>query len=134
MASIGAPHAFLRVENEARMLRITHKETETEQRWTLCGQLAGPWVVELRACWERRRQNDAHAVVDLSDVTFIDESGEQLLSEMRRGGAEFVAGGVDTKHLLQNLKAKGERPLRRLLGPWADCCPKSGNTKNEELK
>jgi anti-anti-sigma regulatory factor len=77
------------------MLRITHKETETEQRWTLCGQLTGPWVVELRACWEHGRQAgvDTRAVVDLSDVTFIDESGEQLLSEMRSGGAEFVAGG-----------------------------------------
>ena len=118
------------------MLRITHKETETEQRWTLCGQLAGPWVVELRACWEHRGQAgiDAHAVVDLSDVTFIDESGEQLLSEMRRGGAEFVARGVDTKHLLKHLKSKGERPLRRFIGPWADCCQKSGNSKNEELK
>ena len=37
------------------MLRITHARTETEQRWTLCGQLTGPWVDELRACWEQRR-------------------------------------------------------------------------------
>jgi hypothetical protein len=118
------------------MLRITHKETETEQRWTLCGQLTGPWVGELRSCWEHGREAaiDTHAVVDLSDVTFIDESGEQLLSEMRSGGAEFVAGGVDTKHLLKNLKAQGERPLRRFIGPWADCCQESGNTKSEERK
>ncbi len=118
------------------MLRITHKKTETEQRWTLCGQLTGPWVAELRACWEHGRQSaiDTHAVVDLSDVTFIDESGEQLLSEMRSGGAEFVAGGVDTKHLLKNLKAKGERPLRRFIGPLSGFCTKSGNSKSEESK
>jgi hypothetical protein len=52
----------------------------------------------------------------LSDVTFIDEDGESLLSEMRSAGVEFVATGVETKHLLQHLKSKGERPLRRLIG------------------
>jgi hypothetical protein len=118
------------------MLRITHAQTETEQRWTLCGQLTGPWIAELRACWEHGRQgaNKLHAVVDLSDVTFIDESGVQLLSEMRHEGAEFVAAGVETKDLLKNLKTSGERSLRRFLGPWANCCQTSVNTKNEESK
>jgi hypothetical protein len=63
-------------------------------------------------------------VVDLSDVTFIDESGEQLLSEMRRAGAKFLAAGVDTRHLLKNLEAKGERPLRRFIAPAGNGCPK----------
>lgn len=98
------------------MLRITHAQTESEQRWTLCGRLAGPWVAELRACWEHGRQvaGGAHTVVNLSDVTFIDESGEELLSQMGSEGAEFVAAGVETKHLLEHLKADDERPRRRL--------------------
>jgi hypothetical protein len=29
-------------------------------------------------------------------------------------GAEFVAAGVETKHLLEHLKADDERPRRRL--------------------
>jgi hypothetical protein len=49
-------------------------------------------------------------------VTFIDENGERLLSEMRSAGVEFVATGVETKHLLDNLMGSGERPLRRLVG------------------
>lgn len=117
------------------MLRITHARTEKEQRWTLCGQLAGPWVAELRQCWQHRADdgNPGRNVVDLSEVTFIDEAGEKLLSEMRNDGAEFVAVGVDTKHLLKNLKAKGERPLRRLLG--ASChCGKSKVSGSEESK
>jgi hypothetical protein len=57
-------------------------------------------------------------VVDLNDVTFIDENGERLLSEMGSAGAEFVATGVATKHLLRNLKVRGERPLRRLIGEF----------------
>jgi hypothetical protein len=59
-------------------------------------------------------------VVDLSDVTFIDENGERLLAEMRSAGVKFVATGVATKHLLDNLKGRGERPLRRLTGALAD--------------
>jgi hypothetical protein len=90
------------------MLRITFAQTETEQRWTLCGQLTGPWVAELGACWEHGRQvaRSAHQVVDLSDVTFIDERGEMLLSKMRGDGAEFVATGVETKHMLENLNGR----------------------------
>ena len=43
-------------------------------------------------------------LIDLRDVTFIDESGEGLLGEMREQGAEFVARGVVAKHLLESLK------------------------------
>ena len=118
------------------MLRITHAQTETEQRWTLCGQLTRPWVAELRACWEgcRRAGVSTHTVVDLSDVTFIDESGERLLSEMGSDGAEFVAAGVETKHLLQNLKGKGERSLRRFIGSPVNDHEKCGITKSEGSK
>ena len=118
------------------MLRITHARTQTEQRWTLCGRLTRPWVAELRASWEQGRQGKAHprAVVDLIDVTFIDESGETLLSEMRSDGAQFIAAGVETKHLLKNLKGKGERPLRRFIGGPANESEKCGITKSEGSK
>lgn len=106
------------------MLRISFAQTDTEQRWTLCGQLAGAWVAELRECWEHGRKiaGRADPLVDLSEVTFIDESGERLLSEMKSSGATFVAAGVETKHLLENLRAKGERPLRRVIGSRANPC------------
>ena len=118
------------------MLRIIYGRARTEQRWTLCGQLRGPWIDELRACWEHRsHEADAlQAVVDLSDVTFIDESGEKLLSQMRSEGAAFVASGVETKHLLKHLKAKGERPLRRFIAPLACRSEGPATTKNEESK
>jgi hypothetical protein len=103
----------------AAMLRINYVQTETERRWTLCGQLRGPWVEELAGCWRQLRGNDggSRSVVDLTDVTFIDESGERLLSEMRSQGVEFVAAGVDTKHLLEDLKGQDDRPLRRFIAP-----------------
>jgi hypothetical protein len=103
------------------MLRIIHARTETEDRWTLCGRLTRPWAAELRACWEHCRQvgSSARTIVDLSDVTFIDESGEKLLSAMGNEGAEFVAAGVETMHLLSDLNGTDERPLRRVIGPLA---------------
>ena len=104
------------------MLRISYAQTPTGQRWILCGQLTGLWVEELRSFWERTRNAsvESHAVLDLSDVTFIDESGERLLSDMRLAGIEFVAGGIENKHLLENLCSTGDRQLRRSLGCWTN--------------
>jgi hypothetical protein len=107
------------------------------QRWTLWGQLAGPWVQELRACWDRGRHvaDGPKAVVDMKGVTFIDENGEALLSEMRAAGVEFIAGGVETKHLLENLKAD-ERPMRRMIASRGclvtQDCQFSGDTSERE--
>jgi translation initiation factor IF-2 len=85
-------------------------------------------VDELRQCWEHAANGvrRARAVVDLRDVTFIDENGEKLLSEMRSRGAVFIAAGVETKHLLKHLQAKSERPLRRYIAT-----SKHEGTKNE---
>jgi hypothetical protein len=72
--------------------------------------------------------------VDLRDVTFIDESGEKLLSEMGSHGVVFIAAGVETKDLLKNLKGKGERPLRRFIGSPANHHEICGITKSEGSK
>jgi hypothetical protein len=125
---------FSTVKNGDAMLRITRSQTESEQRWTLCGQLTGPCVAELHASWEHGRPENSHAVVDLSDVTFIDEAGENLLLEMRVEGAEFVATGVDTRYLLRHLRAKGERPVRRCIAHLAHRREKPGFRKSEESK
>jgi hypothetical protein len=69
--------------------------------------------------------------VDLSDVTFVDEQGERLLSEMRGAGVSFITAGIDTKDLIDGLARRGERPLRRLLKSWAHPC---GGAANKEGK
>jgi anti-anti-sigma regulatory factor len=99
------------------MLKITNTGTETEQRWILCGQLSGPWVAELKSNWETTRleSHGRSCIVDLTDVTFIDERGESVLRAMRSEGARFVARGVDTKQLLADLESKRKRPLRKCL-------------------
>ncbi|MGA2113815.1 MAG: hypothetical protein ABSH56_03580 [Bryobacteraceae bacterium] len=104
------------------MLRIISSRETGSQDWMLCGQLAGAWVTELHEQWVRRRREspDLLRLLDLSDVTFIDEAGARLLREMRSEGVRFVAKGVETRHLVENLE-KLERPeLRRFFGQPRD--------------
>src|SRR6266849_3723064 len=99
------------------MLKITNTGTATEDKWILYGQLSGPWVAELKSNWEKTRfeSRGRRCVVDLTDVTFIDERGESVLRAMRSEGAEFVARGVDTKQVLADLASRRRRPLRKCL-------------------
>lgn len=92
------------------MLRITITEAPSEQRWTLQGRLIGPWIGELEASWKesRSRRDAMRYVVDLTDVTLIDERGEKLLEAMKRAGAEFIACGVYIKHVLEVIDSECE--------------------------
>jgi hypothetical protein len=87
------------------MFRVSYSDTTDGQRWNLHGRLAGPWVDELRSCWKYARDQAplARAIVDLKEVTFIDQAGETLLAEMRSAGAEFIATGVENQYLLATL-------------------------------
>jgi hypothetical protein len=92
----------------------------------LCGQLAGRWVNEFRSQWREFTASQSppkRDVVDLTDVTFIDEGGETLLEQMSREGIDLIAGaGVDNRDLLENLCTKERRPVRRMLGRRNETC------------
>jgi anti-anti-sigma regulatory factor len=90
------------------MLRITISETLSEQRWTLEGRLVQPWVSELKSSWMKTRtaRRERKCVVDLTGVTFIDKSGEKVLAELSKGGAELIATGVYTRHVVHNIERK----------------------------
>jgi ABC-type transporter Mla MlaB component len=106
--SVGeATTAFEQRKRATGMLRITIAETATEQKWTLEGRLVQPWVGELRTCWKNRHraQNGRTCTVDLSGVTFIDNSGLRFLRTMSREGTQFTGRGIYTKHVLEQLKS-----------------------------
>ena len=96
------------------MFRASYSDTTDTQRWNLHGRLAGPWVDELRSCWKQARERAplARAVVDLKEVTFIDQAGEKLLAEMRNAGAELIATGVEQQYLLATLDNHKKPPAR----------------------
>jgi hypothetical protein len=94
------------------MLRITVKEKNSEQRWTLQGRLTKECVAELISNWgaARSRPSAANRVVDLNEITVIDKCGEEVLSMMIGEGVKFVATGLYTTHLLEALHIRTGNP------------------------
>ena len=90
------------------MLRITVMETLTEQKWTLEGQLVQPWISELKSTWTKTEnaRRERKCVVDLAGVTFIDKNGEKVLAELSKEGAELIATGIYTRHVVHNIERK----------------------------
>jgi anti-anti-sigma regulatory factor len=90
------------------VLKITRTETPEEEKWILQGRLVGLWVAELRRNWKgtHRNDNNRKCVVDLNEVTFIDKKGERLLRSMSKEGAQFIATGIYTKHVLEQRCAR----------------------------
>ena len=96
---------------EVDVLKITITETATDRRWILQGRLVGPWVSELRSAWKRAHtsQDKRACVLDLNDVTFIDKNGERLLRAISKKGAQLIANGIYTKHVLGRVLTNGKR-------------------------
>jgi anti-anti-sigma regulatory factor len=92
------------------MLKITITNTATEEKWTLYGRLAAPWVDELKTSWRRARRTAERrrCIVNLDEVTFIDKCGERMLRSMSNQGAEFVASDVYIKHVLDRIRGKSQ--------------------------
>ena len=75
------------------MLKITILDSAEEFRLRLEGKLAGPWVTELRQCWEPASSTTGgrKTVVDLRDVDYVDDPGAILLAEMHGHAVELIA-------------------------------------------
>ncbi len=99
------------------MLKVTFTDTPTEQKWILQGRLTDPWVSELWTSWTNARdaREGRRCVVDLNDVTFIDQNGETVLLAMMAEDVRFVASGVSTKYLLNDLRSKNKNRLRKCM-------------------
>jgi ABC-type transporter Mla MlaB component len=97
------------------MLRITVMESSLEERWILQGRLTKRSVAELISSWRASTAQPSTRcrIVDLNEVTSIDKSGEEALSMMVHDGARFVASGVYTKHLLDQLQARLAKPSHK---------------------
>jgi hypothetical protein len=100
----------MKLEAKNCMLRIAIRSTQDQDTWILEGRLAGGVVNELTASWRQRHEHGRRkSVVNLVDVTSVDERGEQALMAMMMDGAEFVVRGVYTKGLLESLSERCKR-------------------------
>jgi hypothetical protein len=86
-----------------KMLRITIHNEVAVTRIVIEGRLMGPWVAELQRCWEAAASAKPRKsiFVDLTEVTFIDAKGGELLALMHQDGARLTAPGL-TKHMIDD--------------------------------
>ena len=73
------------------------------------GRLAGTWVQVLEDSWQEIVNIDRLIRVMVCGVTFIDETGKALLTEMHRRGAELVAQGCINTAIVEEIKQGGRQ-------------------------
>lgn len=87
------------------MLMITEQRNEDVLIFMLAGALAGDWVIEFNRC--RRNATDSsnapRIVVDLTEVTFVDDLGREVLGQMMNEGAELIARDVLMKSIVDEI-------------------------------
>jgi ABC-type transporter Mla MlaB component len=89
------------------MLKITAHSEPTQDILELEGRLAGPWVQELKDCWQQHLQANRQIRVLLQQVSYIDETGKALLATMHRAGVKLEASGCMTKDVIAEI-VRGE--------------------------
>jgi aryl-alcohol dehydrogenase-like predicted oxidoreductase len=78
------------------MLRITTRNEDATTIFIVEGKLIGPWAQELEKCWRAAISIEPHSpiLVNLAKVTFIDDTGKQLVAQMRRSGVKLTGAGL----------------------------------------
>lgn len=93
------------LEKDAVRLRYYMHDRASSFRFKLAGALAGEDVTELEQCWSAASSTvaDRAFVVDLSELSAVDEPGRELLSRWHKHGAEFIATSVWSRSLVESI-------------------------------
>jgi len=88
------------------MLRINVDQHFGVVTLKLQGKVSGPWVRELDRSWsDAARNNSAGAItLDLTDVTFVNSEGQELLRSLFRKGTDLRSGSLMTRFLINRIK------------------------------
>ncbi len=97
------------------MLKITILDSGAEQRLKVEGKLTEPWASELESAWNQARQaGDSRRIeVDLSEMTFIDQEGEAVLTAMVAEGAWLIARGIYCEYVVERLVKRARKAQAR---------------------
>jgi len=113
------------------VIRITAQQESTATRLFLEGKLSGPCVDELDKCWQTCPNGEVPLVVDLTNVSFVDERGKELLARMHNKGIRLFSKSVMTKCIVEEIEniaiGSGDHILSpdQLLSPHATTSSKS---------
>lgn len=88
------------------MLRISVLNTPGTTQLKLEGKLAHEWVQEAAKAWSALvgMNVSTSIVVDLLNVSFVDDDGHQLLADMRHAGAELIGCGPMMSALIEEIE------------------------------
>ncbi len=83
------------------MIIIETREVGNELTFKVEGRLTGAGVATLEDCWRTAagRYPRGKFAVDLTRVTFIDQTGSLLLQLMDRDGVSFITTGLMTEEV-----------------------------------
>ena len=86
------------------MIRITAKHELSATTLFLEGKLHGRCVDELDKCWKSCSAEEPTLIVDLTNVSFVDEPGKELLTRMRNHGIKLFSTSLMTKCLIEQIE------------------------------
>lgn len=86
------------------MIRITAQQESLVTRLVLEGKLSGPCVDELGKCWQMCPPAEVSLLVDLTNVSFVDDHGKELLARMHNKGIKLFSKSVMTKCLIEEIE------------------------------
>src|SRR5690242_16463024 len=99
------------------MLRINVNDGSGQTSLIVEGKLMAPWVKEFEACWRElvNRMPRKAIQINLAAVSFIDDEGKALLTEMCRQGVQIIPCGLLIKAIVneieENLNSEGGIPF-----------------------
>jgi hypothetical protein len=102
-----------KIEEKAIMFKVTTITNQTQRILALEGSLVGPWLSNLKGRWdeERRAQEGAMFVIDLTKVTIVSQHGENILFQMFTEGARLVGNSPLARMVIREVERR--RNLQR---------------------
>jgi anti-anti-sigma regulatory factor len=92
------------MKENVTMLMITEERKDDLLTFRLAGAIAGDWAHEFERCWNTAKSSDApRVIVELKEVTFVDDKGKEVLGEMMRNGCQLIAFCVLTKSIVEEI-------------------------------
>lgn len=87
------------------MLMITEQQNANALTFKLAGVLAGEWAMVLERCWRDAisEREVSRFIVDLTEVTFVDEDGKVLLGSMMKQGVELIARDILMRSIVEEI-------------------------------
>lgn len=100
------------------MLRVTREDGNRRPTLKVEGKLCGPWVPELEREWFRAASEtgDHGVTADVSNVTFFDSAGWDLLERMAQHGVKLRAHELLPRFVISEIESHLEKKAHEEVG------------------